>query len=112
VTVPEGQRAREARAAQNQLLFREVNEQVGQVHAQFALVDDFGPAAPPHTWVCECANAACLERIEMSVTEYRRVRSSAARFVVAPGDEHVLVGAERVLEKHPRFWVVAKLDAG
>jgi hypothetical protein len=104
------QRDRQARAAQNQLLFREVNEQVGQVHAQFALVDDFGPSAPPQTWVCECTNEACLERIEMSVEEYRRVRSSSARFVVAPGDEHFTPGVERVVEKQPRFWVVAKLD--
>jgi hypothetical protein len=112
VADPEQQRDRDARAAQNQLLFREVNEQVGQLHAQFALVDDFGPAAPPHTWVCECTNASCLERIEISVEEYRRVRSSSARFLVAPGDEHVTAGAERVIEKQPRFWVVAKLDAG
>jgi hypothetical protein len=108
----EEERHRHARATHNQLLFREVNEQVGEVHAQFALVDDFGPPAPPRTWICECANESCLERIEMSAEEYRRVRTSAARFIVAPGDEHVLTGAERVVEKHERYWVVAKLELG
>ena len=41
---------REARAATNHALFREVNERVKEVNEGFSLVIPMGE------WVCECAN--------------------------------------------------------
>jgi hypothetical protein len=95
---------RQARAARNQSLFREVNERVkdvnDNVHA-FTSVSD---------WVCECANDSCVERIEMGTHEYEHVRADGARFFVAPSKEHVWPDAERVIERHANYWVVEKIE--
>jgi hypothetical protein len=92
----------ERRAGKNQSLFRDINErvrEVNQAHAfQFLLSD----------WICECADQACTERIEMSLEQYEKVRERPTRFVVAPSKEHVVPDVERVAEKHERYWVVEK----
>jgi hypothetical protein len=60
---------RERRAANNQSLFRAGNERLKQFNE-----DWFGTVLPRGGWVCECANDACLEHIEMASSEYEAVR--------------------------------------
>jgi hypothetical protein len=44
------------RAARNQSLFREVNEQVASLNQMFDELTPYG------SWACECASVDCLER--------------------------------------------------
>ena len=100
---PDDASAREKRAASNQTLFREVNERVKELNDGFTLVTPLGE------WICECANDTCTERVEMSATEYEKIRGDGARFFVAPGDEHVWPDVELVRERNDRYWIVEKV---
>jgi len=75
------------RAAHNQALIREVNERIEQVAKD---------AAHPE-FLCECADANCVEMIELSITEYASIRSSPVRFPVKLG--HDYPEFERVVEE-------------
>ncbi len=90
------------RAAQNQSLFREINERVKQLNEGFSLV------LPVGEWICECADDACAERIELSPEEYEDVRKDGTHFLVAPSDEHVFAEVEHVTLRAERYWVVEK----
>ena len=60
---------------------------------------------------CECWEANCPERIRLSASEWRTVRSCANRFAVTPG--HVSADIETVVEENAGFWIVDKLgEAG
>jgi hypothetical protein len=90
--------ARAQRAAQNESLFRRINERVE------ALSSDFDAL----TLVCECADAACVERlVGVSREEYEAVRAHSDRFLVKRGHERgefeTVVGERRdylIVEKH------------
>ena len=103
MSVFEDQSAREARAARNQSLFREINERIEDLSAGFDL------RAPVEEWICECANDACTERIQMSAAEYEAVRNDGARFFVAPSAEHVWPDVEEVTARNERYWIVEKI---
>jgi hypothetical protein len=103
MTVSEESRDREVRAAQNQSLFREINERVKELNEGFSLVLPIGE------WVCECANETCTERISMSAQEYEEIRSDGVRFFVAPSEEHVWPDVEVVTKRHDPYWVVERL---
>ena len=94
---------REARAATNHVLFREVNERVKEVNEGCSLVFPVGE------WICECANDACVERIELSANEYELVRRDQARFFVAPSNEHVWPEVEQVIERNDHYWIVEQI---
>jgi hypothetical protein len=89
-----------ARAARNQVLFREINERLRGLNAA-ALADN-------GEWICECANEACAERIGMSVEEYETIRDTGRHFFVAPADVHVWPEIERVADRNDRYWIVEK----
>ncbi len=69
-----------------QALFREVNERIE------ALAEEFAVGTGTVSLLCECANSGCLERIEISATEYKQVRRFPTRFLVKPG--HIDKGSE------------------
>jgi hypothetical protein len=93
---------RALRAARSQSLFREVNERVKLMSEGI----DFDGSLT--NWVCECAEDGCVGPVEMTLAEYNEVREDAARFFVAPTDEHVWPDVERVVCRNDRFWVVEK----
>jgi hypothetical protein len=99
-------RERQARAATNQSLFRDVNERVKDVNDRFYAYTSLSD------WVCECAEVGCVERLELTTTEYERVRADGARFFVAPNDEHVWPEVEQVVERQHGYWVVEKIELG
>ena len=101
-----GRRDRQSRAAQNQALFREVNERIESLN------EPFTAEAPITDFVCECAEGTCTERIGVTVAEYEHVRGDGSRFLVAPADSHYFADVERVVERHDRFWVVEKFEHG
>jgi hypothetical protein len=84
------------RAAHNQALIREVNERIEQVAKD---------AAHPE-FLCECADANCVEMIELSITEYASIRSSPVRFPVKLG--HDYPEFERVVEEREHYAIFEK----
>jgi len=89
------------RAANNQVLFREVNERISELAEQRS--ED-----SPGLFVCECSHVACAEVLDVSPAEYEAVRANGSHFLITPG--HELEGIERVVEQNARFAVVEKLD--
>jgi hypothetical protein len=92
--------AREQRLAQNEVLFRDVNERIEQ-------------AAAPHgtdwhlyEFLCECSNIDCSLRLPMTLEVYEHVRSDPTCFVVAPG--HDLPEIEDVLSRTSAYQIVRK----
>jgi|SRR3954469_816790 len=93
--------SRQVRAAQNQSLFREVNERVEELN------EAFGVILPMGQWVCECAEDTCIAQMELTIPEYEAVRQHPMRFPVLPGHEQLDV--ERVVVRHERYIVVEKI---
>jgi hypothetical protein len=99
------------RRAENQALFRDINERVSRMRDH---AGDSGQAAGEGgrapiellEFLCECARHDCLEKLQMSLAEYERVRSTPTDFVVAPG--HQVADIERVVSANDRFTVVRK----
>lgn len=90
-----------ARMARNEAASRAINEEVEQAH-------DEDPPRRIMRIVCECALATCDRVIEISLGEYRQVRSDPRRFAVVP--EHVIGDIERIVYENDRFAVVAKRE--
>jgi hypothetical protein len=96
--------AREERLGANEALFREVNERVAEVADKFLA----GESPATVNFSCECADRTCTEQIAMTVDEYEAVRAEATQFAVAPG--HEVPDIERVVARHPSYFVVEKQD--
>jgi hypothetical protein len=93
----------EERLAQNETLFREVNERVAEVATQFLEDESHGL---PVEFTCECSGARCTEPIATTLAEYEAIRAAPTRFAVIPGHERVQI--ESVVERHPTYLVVEK----
>ena len=91
---------RAKRIGLNEALFREVNERVRSVNA------DFGDVVGEAQFVCECGDDSCTEPIEVSLVEYERVRSDPTLFFVRPG--HELPDVESAVERADAYVVVRK----
>ena len=91
---------REERLARNELLFRDLNEQVEFVATP---VDADGST---FEFFCECSNLDCTLRLPLSLAEYENVRSDPTLFVVAPG--HELPEIEEVLRRTDTYQAVRK----
>jgi hypothetical protein len=89
----------DTRVARTEALFREVNERIAE------RADLFG--SDQASFVCECSDAACTERIDAPLDDYEDVRGDGAEFLLAKGHEQVEF--ERVVRRFPRFNVVRKV---
>ncbi len=89
----------EERAARNEALFREVNEQVRR------LADTSDQSRSGVDFVCECSQDTCTERVHVPVGIYETARSHPRRFIVLPGHENEF---ERVVERDDGFFLVGK----
>ena len=96
---------RQVRAAQNQSLFREVNERLEGLADAFQYI-----AGTNAAFACECADLTCIQTMSISVTEYEAVRASPNQFAVLPG--HVYPDVETVVSENERFVVVEKIGEG
>lgn len=88
----------EERAARNEALFREVNEQVRQLGESR---DESGVA----DFVCECSQDTCTQRVHVPVATYEAVRSNPRRFIVLPGHQNDF---EHVVARGDGFLIVEK----
>ena len=93
-------RRREQRAADNEVLFRYVNETIAE--AQPAGEDDDSPKE----FFCECADDECRSRVKLTPREYERIHVSSDRFIVLPGHEDTEI--ERVEDHRTGYVVVEK----
>jgi hypothetical protein len=89
----------EAKLAQTESAFREVNEAIAKTAARFE--------ADEAEFVCECADPGCAHRITAELDEYEDVRGDPTHFLVAEG--HDLPQIEQVVEEHGDYAVVEKL---
>jgi hypothetical protein len=90
---------RDRRMAQNEVLFREVNERVKDIASK--LGDDGG-----YEYFCECANKDCTFRISMRLADYEHLRDDPKQFVVLP--DHYTPEIEDVVARNEAFWIVRK----
>ena len=96
---------RERRAAQNEDLFRRLNE---RLHTLASIGDEAPGAGTMERCLCECSQATCSRVIELTADEYRAVRARDRRFLVFPDVTHTVPEVETVVERHQRYWVVEK----
>ena len=89
------------RVGVNEALFREVNERIDQ------LQDELGTGSTFEI-VCECGDAACVERLTITSDGYEELREDVHRFAVMPGHERPDV--ERTVERRDGYLVVEKTD--
>ena len=94
--------ARERRLAENEALFRDINEQIQRAAGRF------GEDGHVYEFLCECANRDCTLRLSLTRGEYERARGHPARFIVAAG--HELPDIERVVEDLGEYRLVEKQD--
>lgn len=91
----------EERAAQNEALFRSVNEEIERLGQVWA-----GSSQQLTAFVCECSDGTCSQQIQLTPNEYEAVRAESRRFAVAPG--HVTEKIEHVVHTTDRYLVVEK----
>jgi hypothetical protein len=88
------------RAAANEALFRSVNEQVRHLAGRH-----YGTLEPT-SFVCECADDSCTERIHVPLQIYEAVRGHPRHFLVVVG--HVNREIERVVDGQAGYAIVEK----
>jgi hypothetical protein len=91
--------AREERLAQNEAVFRMINEKI------IGLATKLGGDVP-YEFICECATSGCFERLSLTVDQYERVRQDGSHFLLAPGHEDIEV--ELVIAVRKEYVVVEK----
>lgn len=91
--------AREERLANNEIIFRSVNESIQELAVSLGGPDNY-------EFICECSARGCVDRVKLSRAQYEHVRAEGTRFFVVPGHENVEV--EEVVEAHPTYLVVEK----
>jgi len=94
----------QTRRVENETLFREVNERIEEL--SIGLAGGNEPDEFLGGFVCECGSDGCTELLQVRHSEYEAVRGDPRRFLIVAGHEDL--DAERVIERHERYWVVQK----
>ena len=92
--------SREERIGLNEAVFREVNERIESLAQSFEL------GSQPLDLICECGDAACVQRIHMTHAEFEELRSESHHFAVYPG--HVFPDVESVVAQRKGYEIVSK----
>jgi len=91
---------RERRLAENERLFREVNEGIEQAALRQ------GQDGHVYEFLCECSNLDCGLALKLNLETYERARADPQVFVVASG--HELPEIEDVIFRGPNYELVRK----
>ena len=94
-----GNMDREERLAENEIVFREVNERIKELQSGSWETHEID-------FMCECADATCMAVITLRPAEYETLRSNPRQFGVLPG--HQIEDIESVVESQPGYLVVEK----
>jgi hypothetical protein len=92
---------RDDRLEENQRVFRVVNERM-RTSASSAGVTDYKPIP----FLCECADGACLGRLEATMEQFERAHLDPDQYVILPG--HATVEGEEIVELNEGFHTVRK----
>jgi hypothetical protein len=88
------------RLERNQQLFRMVNDRLFEIS-----IHEFdAPWTGKTTYLCECADPACLDTIELTLDEYENLRAESDLRAVTPGHEQP---GCKVILRTQRFSVVS-----
>ena len=88
---------RAQRVAENEVLFRQVNEHV---------VGSGRRPSESFEIVCECESTTCMDHVRVTTESYERARSEPTDFLLKPG--HANPEFETVVESHDDFVLVRK----
>lgn len=94
--------SRERRLVENEKLFRRANERLRERAERMIEPGEFVP------FLCECIDEKCMDRIDLTLEDYERVRSDDEHFVIVPG--HPRLDREKIVEEEHRFLIVSKED--
>jgi hypothetical protein len=90
------------RLVENEVIFRDVNKNI----KEFIEEETAGTASTVLPFYCECSDPECIERINLSTTEYENLHKGKNLYVTVVGHEFTEV--EKVVKKDSRFQVVQK----
>lgn len=93
----------EARLARNEVMFRAINDRIRELAGRFQQLQD-----EELSFICECADETCVERVPLTPAQYDEMRAVTARFAVVPGHE-VTPLVERVVFRSNDFVIVRKI---
>jgi hypothetical protein len=88
---------RARRVAENEILFRQVNDLV---------VGGGRRRAENFEIICECADTGCMDHVRVTTESYERARGRPTDFLLKPG--HVEPEFETIIESHKDFVLVRK----
>jgi hypothetical protein len=91
---------REAKLAETEVLFREVNEGIAAAAERLE--------ADEALFVCECSDVNCTHRITAPLDVYEEIREDATHFLLVPG--HEAAAFERVVRHGRGYDVVEKVE--
>ncbi|MGH2933847.1 MAG: hypothetical protein ACRDL2_04950 [Gaiellaceae bacterium] len=91
---------RARRLAENERLFREVNERIERAAA------GHGDDAHEYEFLCECSNLDCDLMLPLRLADYERARAEPVLFIVAYG--HELPEIESVVDRADGYQLVRK----
>lgn len=95
---------KQAGAARQQDLFRQINERIREIVGSEPFEGN------EFEILCECADHSCSMTLPVSVVAYDEVRSNGTHFINAPG--HVLGAVEWVVKASEHYVVVEKFGEG
>lgn len=105
----------ERRMAENEVIFRQINEQVPQrlealktaaeSDGNDSLVQDIDM---PLQFYCECSDKNCRQRLTIRPSEYKELHQNRSQFVLVPN--HEIPKIERVVFKDKNLQVVEKYE--
>ncbi|HVM18004.1 MAG TPA: hypothetical protein VM290_10530 [Gaiellaceae bacterium] len=93
--------AEQRRAAENEALFREINERIERL-------SEASSGGSVAEFMCECSRADCTRPVRVSLARYAEVRASPGRFIVVAGHERPDI--ERVVAEGDGYRVVEKTE--
>jgi hypothetical protein len=106
----------ERRLAENEVLFRSLNQQVtsGFEETTKLAVEENQPEYTVHpiiddeplSFYCECADEKCTKRVKLNLHDYNEVHKDSKSFVIALG--HEVTSVEDVILQKPGYVVVRK----
>jgi hypothetical protein len=91
---------REERRKENEHVFRSANERLRQV------VEERGAPSARVPFLCECADEACMGRVDLTLAEYHEVRVHQRRFFMLP--DHQRTPGEEVVEQRDGYYITEK----
>lgn len=90
----------EDRIAENEAVFREVNERIEAGQWPTGRGD-------PVAFRCECGSLRCGMMVQLTLDDYERVRVRSTQFMLVPG--HEIPEIEKIVERAATYVVVEKL---